>query len=105
MKCKEVYHEICDSLDQDLNSPRCRKYKGTLEACPDSKEYLSSMKKMVVLYRTVPVPQISTAVSKRLSTAINHAWQIWAPRWRKRQGPGRESRGSTNRERVQTHRR
>jgi predicted anti-sigma-YlaC factor YlaD len=83
MKCKEVYHEICDSLDQDLNSPRCREIKKHLEECPDCKEYLSSMKKMVVLYRTVPAPQISTAVSKNLSTAINSAWQISAPRRRK----------------------
>ena len=80
MKCKEVYHEICDSLDQDLNSPRCREIKKHLETCPDCAQFLNSMKKTVMLYRTVPTPEVTSAVHKRLTSALNQVRRTSSPR-------------------------
>jgi len=76
MKCKQVYHYICDNLDADIDSPRCRQLKRHLEACPDCAAYLDSLKKTVLLYKNLPAPTVPLSVHKQLFKAINVAWTI-----------------------------
>lgn len=66
MKCKSVYEYICENLDADMNSPRCRKIKKHLEECPDCTAYLDSLKKTIILYRAEKGPRLSSSAHKRL---------------------------------------
>jgi RNA polymerase sigma factor (sigma-70 family) len=49
MKCDTVYLHICDHLDEDIASPRCRQIKQHLDECPNCRAYLDSLKKTIVL--------------------------------------------------------
>lgn len=70
--CRQVYQHICDHLDEDLSSARCRQIRHHLEECPDCKAYLDSLKKTIVLYRAAPVPAIPPVVHRALAKAIEH---------------------------------
>lgn len=70
MKCAEVYLHICDNLDQDIDSPRCREIKKHLVTCPDCVAYLDSLKKTVALYRAVPAPRAPRAARANLLRAL-----------------------------------
>ena len=59
-KCTQALKYICDNLDAQMDSPRCREIREHLEGCPDCTAYLDSMKKTVSLYRrfsAAPVPR------------------------------------------------
>ncbi|HCV43247.1 MAG TPA: hypothetical protein DGH68_07160 [Bacteroidetes bacterium] len=75
MKCKQVYLHICDNLDAEVNSPRCREIRKHLATCPDCAALLDSVKKTVTLYRSSPSPQVTLNAHKRLVKTINLAWQ------------------------------
>ena len=64
--CRQVYHHLCENLDQDLESPQCREIKRHLKSCPDCHAYLESLKGAVGLYRQTPVPGVSRAIHARL---------------------------------------
>lgn len=70
MKCTDVYLHICDNLDQDINSPRCRQIKKHLATCPDCRAYLDSLKKTVALYRAVPAPRAPRSAHAGLLKAL-----------------------------------
>jgi anti-sigma factor RsiW len=87
MKCSEVYLHICDNLDEEINSPRCRAIKQHLEECPDCRAYLASLKKTIVLYKSLPVPRVSRQAHRDLLTTIK---QIGRPaRTRRGKAEGR----------------
>lgn len=73
MRCKGVYKYICENLDADLNSRKCRAIKKHLDSCPECTAYLDSLKKTIVLYRREPVPRVSKATHKRLVRVISLA--------------------------------
>ena len=75
MKCKEVYLYICDNLEADPNSAKCRQVLRHLRACPDCAALLDSLRKTVSLYRSSPSPKVPSAVHKRLFKKINLAWE------------------------------
>lgn len=71
MKCKEVYLHICENLNQDLDSPRCRTIKKHIQTCPDCSAYLDSVTKTVQLYKTAPAPRIPPHVHNTLLDTLN----------------------------------
>lgn len=75
MKCKEAYLRICDNLDADPNSAKCRQVLKHLETCPDCAALLYSVKKTVSLYKLAPTPQVPSATHRRLIKTINIAWE------------------------------
>ena len=75
MKCKEAYLRICDNLDADPDSEKCREVLKHLETCADCAALLDSVKKTVLLYKSTPTPRVPTATHKRLVRAINAAWE------------------------------
>jgi anti-sigma factor RsiW len=68
--CREIYQHICDNLDEDLSSPRCKQIKRHIDACPDCRAYLDSLKKTVILYRKLPVPPVSRSAHANLLKSI-----------------------------------
>lgn len=71
IECKSVYRHICDNLDADLNSQKCREIKGHINKCKNCTAYLDSLKKTIFLYRTYPVPAIPVKTEKKLFAAIS----------------------------------
>lgn len=49
--CKEVMHHICDSLGEDLNSPRCTNIKTHLENCSSCQKYFESVDSTITFYK------------------------------------------------------
>jgi predicted anti-sigma-YlaC factor YlaD len=78
MKCKEAYLRICDNLDADPNSAKCRQVLKHLETCSDCAALLDSVKKTVTLYKSAPSPQVPSATHKRLIKTIDLVWESQA---------------------------
>ena len=68
--CNEVTKYICENLDEQLNSRKCRAIKKHLQSCPGCSEDLADLKRVIVLYRRESVPRISPAIEKRLFAAL-----------------------------------
>lgn len=70
MKCTDVYRHICDNLDQRLGTRRCREIRLHLRVCPNCRAYLASLKRTVVLYRSIPSPRLPRGAHDRLIRAL-----------------------------------
>lgn len=71
MKCKDVYRYICENLDADMKSARCRAIKQHLNSCTDCEAYLDSLKKTILLYKNESEPTIPTRTKQRLHKIID----------------------------------
>jgi anti-sigma factor RsiW len=71
MKCDKVYLHICDHLDEDINSSRCRQIKQHLAECPNCSAYLDSLKKTITLYRALPAPPVPVGTHRELFRTIS----------------------------------
>lgn len=71
IECKSVLQHICENLDADLNSQKCREIKAHINKCKNCTAYLDSLKKTIFLYRTYPVPTLSVKTEKKLFAAIS----------------------------------
>ncbi len=65
VRCTEVAKYVCENLDEQLNSRKCRAIKKHLQTCPKCSADLDSLKKTVFLYRTCPTPVISAQFHKK----------------------------------------
>ncbi len=92
MKCKSAYRFICENLDFDIHSPRCRAIKKHLDSCPDCSAYLDSLKKTILLYKHEPGPRVPLSLHKRLVKVIDIAILESQSRKQKAKGAPRASR-------------
>jgi len=69
VSCKEVANHICESLGEDLNSPRCIAIKEHLEDCQYCKDYFSSVEKTISFYKLYNVEMPGDA-HKRLMDCL-----------------------------------
>ncbi len=51
VNCKEVTDHICESLGEELNSPRCIAIKEHLNSCTDCQNYFTSIEKTIEFYK------------------------------------------------------
>lgn len=51
IECKQVMEHICDSLGEDLDSPRCVAIKSHLKVCTNCQNYYKSVEKTIEFYR------------------------------------------------------
>ena len=68
--CKKVYQHICESLDEGLDTPRCRAIKRHIQSCPNCQTYMASLKKTIRLYRSMPVARTPRATHTRLVAVL-----------------------------------
>jgi len=68
--CKNVAQHICENLDEDLNSQKCRRIRKHLEKCPNCAAYLDSLKKTVSLYKRVKNPRLTGKTRLRLQAVL-----------------------------------
>ena len=90
-KCREIYQHICDNLDEDLSSPRCRQIKKHIDSCSDCRAYLDSLKKTVVLYRNVPAPEVPRSTHAKLLKTIKLEFSAVESKKNRRGGSKRTS--------------
>ena len=74
MKCRQVYRFICENIDQDLDSPRCREIKRHLNQCTNCTAYFDTLKKTVVFYRKTTPPKVPPSVHRQLFRSLDLAW-------------------------------
>lgn len=68
--CKHVYRHICESLDEGMESARCRAIKRHLSDCGQCRAYLKSLKQTIRLYRASPRAPLPRRAHRRLWTAL-----------------------------------
>lgn len=66
IRCSEVAAHICDHLDADIRTKRCREIQRHIRTCPNCYAYLDSMKKTVRLYKIQRSPTLPRAARSRL---------------------------------------
>ncbi len=93
MKCEDVYLHICDHLDEDISSPRCRMIREHLDACPNCQAYLDSLKKTITLYKAIPEPSVPAQTHKQLFKAIS----VLTTHRQTPVKPNKRSKGTTSR--------
>ena len=49
--CKEVMNHICDTLGEDLDSPKCTSIKHHLENCESCQKYYKSISETIQIYK------------------------------------------------------
>ena len=74
VQCKDVAKQLCENLDQQMNSRLCREIKKHLRECPNCTADLDSLKKTISLYKNVPSPRLPNSVHKKLYAVLklNH---------------------------------
>ncbi|MBI5021850.1 MAG: hypothetical protein HZB59_10480 [Ignavibacteriales bacterium] len=65
-KCGDVFTYICDKLDQNIDSPKCRIIKKHLDECPKCTAYLDSLKRTILLYRAYPPAKVPSGSSRKI---------------------------------------
>jgi anti-sigma factor RsiW len=80
MKCAAVYRFICDNLDENIRSARCRAIRKHIACCPACHAYLDSVKKTVLLYREAPLPPVPRSAHRSLMRAIDRELHGSTPR-------------------------
>jgi hypothetical protein len=71
LRCNEVAKYVCENLDEQLNSRKCREIKKHLQSCPKCTQQLDSLKKTVFLYRNCLTPSISEQSHKKLMAGLS----------------------------------
>ncbi len=70
VRCNEVTKYICENLDAQLNSPKCRAIKKHLQSCKTCSKNLADLKKVIAMYRRESVPRLSQSIEKQLFAAL-----------------------------------
>ena len=70
-ECFKNIDEICDALDEDLDSEVCREIKNHLDACPRCCAQVDSLRKTVHLYQHAENVQVPSTVDNRLWKILN----------------------------------
>ncbi len=55
VSCKKVMSHICKSLNEDLDSPKCKAIKDHLDACPDCRNYFKTVEMTIDFYKKYDV--------------------------------------------------
>jgi predicted anti-sigma-YlaC factor YlaD len=64
--CSKVIEHLCDQLEEDLHSAKCREIKEHLKKCPNCSAYLDSLKKTVRFYTDNPNPRFRSKSRRKV---------------------------------------
>ena len=65
--CKDVMHHVCESLGEDLNSPKCVAIKAHLDECHGCQDYFKSVEATIDFYRKYNVEPTKDAHNRLMS--------------------------------------
>lgn len=69
-KCRAVLQHVCENLDENLASKKCREIRQHLDGCADCRMYLESLKQTVLLYKAYPAPKVPRKSHALLMTRL-----------------------------------
>jgi hypothetical protein len=55
VSCKDVMSHICDSLGEELNSPKCQAIRSHMESCDGCQKYFNSVETTIDFYKNYNV--------------------------------------------------
>ncbi len=70
LHCSEVARYICEHLDEEIDSKKCRAIKNHLQTCKTCPKDLADVKNVISLYRRESVPRLTQDIEKRLFAAL-----------------------------------
>lgn len=73
MNCTQAIHHICENLDENINSRRCRSIRAHISSCTNCQAYLDSIKKTVALYKMLPTPRVPSMLHRQLMQVVRAA--------------------------------
>nr|BCX01357.1 MAG: hypothetical protein KatS3mg041_1403 [Bacteroidota bacterium] len=53
MGCRQYIEQLCEHFEEALSRPECARLREHLEACPECRAYLNSLRETIRLYRTL----------------------------------------------------
>lgn len=65
-ECSKTINYICEELGENLHSRKCASIRKHLSGCTDCSAYLKSLKTIVGLYRSYPIPPLSGEAKRRV---------------------------------------
>ena len=65
-QCLKILHQICKELDEDLNTPFCKKVQHHIQQCPQCNNYVESIKDTVHFCQKLFDEDVPQAVEERL---------------------------------------
>lgn len=68
--CKDVMSHICESLGEEINSPKCVAIKEHLDNCDGCKNYFKSVELTIDYYRKYRI-KLSDKAEHRLLSVLN----------------------------------
>ncbi len=71
MNCRQAYRFLCDNLDENIASARCRAIRKHIDCCPHCQAYLESLKATIRLYRAATGPKLSRATHRELMRVLD----------------------------------
>ena len=66
--CKEVMHHICDSLGEELDSPKCVAIREHLNSCTNCTSYFNNVDKTINFYKMYNVELPKDSHNKLMDT-------------------------------------
>lgn len=70
VSCKEVMLHVCESLGEELNSPKCVTFKMHLESCTHCQNYFSSLESTIKYFRQYKI-ELPDESHKKLMTLLS----------------------------------
>lgn len=70
-KCNKIIEQICENLDEDLNSPFCKEIQLHLQQCPLCCAFVDSIKNTVWFCQKIIDEDVPQAVDSRLWKILN----------------------------------
>jgi predicted anti-sigma-YlaC factor YlaD len=73
MMCDDVLKTLCDTLDENVNSPHCRAIRKHLGECEHCKSFLDGVKMTIELYQRYTPPPLAKKSHHRILKTIKNS--------------------------------
>jgi len=78
MECNELIEQLSEYLDPEARAQICREVEEHLTRCRDCSLYVDTVRKTIVIARSVPAPATPITLNDQLQAALTRAYQTRA---------------------------
>ncbi|MGB3717384.1 MAG: zf-HC2 domain-containing protein [Candidatus Promineifilaceae bacterium] len=69
--CRHLLGDLSEYLDGEASAELCAEIEGHMAGCEDCRVVIDTLSKTIVLYRTMPQPELPAGVRQRLYKALD----------------------------------
>jgi anti-sigma factor RsiW len=69
--CRHLLGDLSEYLDGEATTEICAEIEGHMADCEDCRVVIDTLRKTIVLYRTMPQPELPSGVRQRLYKALD----------------------------------